>query len=179
MTGFAKFRDGLIGPTLILFGICLVMTFALAFTFNITKPVIAQGEIDAANAVRAEVLPGGKEFEPVKGQDYPEGVLEVTKCTSGAEGFVIKSQSKGFGGQVTYMIGFDKSGNVAGIRMFEHSETPGLGTKVADEAYLGRYLGDVNPETVDAITGATKTSNSLKYSLMHAKQAFEQVKEAA
>lgn len=171
----SKFRDGLIGPTVILFAICFVITITLAFTYQSTKPVIEQAEIAAANAVREEVLPGSTSFEKIENIDLPQNVFEVYR---GDGGYVFKSGAKGFDGIVTYMIGINDDGEVTGINMFDSNETPGLGTKVAKDTYISQYYGNVNPDEVDAITGVTKTTNSLKNSLKQAKDAFELVKGA-
>lgn len=170
-----NFRDGLVGPTVILFVICFVITFALAGVYNLTAPVIAAGELEAANAARMEVLPEGEGFSLIEGPSLPEGVTEAYKADNGA-GYVFTSAAKGFDGPVVYMIGIDADGAVVGIQMFSHNETPGLGTKVAEPEYLTQYLGDVDPNAVDAVSGATRTSESLKMSLTQALEAFETVK---
>lgn len=171
-----KFRDGMIGPSLILLGICLVITFALAGVYTATKDTIAMREIEAADQARARVLETGDTFTQVD-KTLPEGVTDAFKADNGT-GYVFTSQAKGFGGDVVWMIGMDDSGKVTGIELFAHGETPGLGTKVGEKDYLEKYLGDTNPSAVDAVTGATKTSNSLKNSLSQAQQAYEIVKGA-
>ena len=171
-----KFRDGLIGPTLILFTICFVITLALAQVYVITKPIIDEGERVASNEARMEVLPEGKGFAEITGAALPEGVSEAYKADNGA-GYVFTSEAKGFGGPVVYMIGIDNGGNVVGLKMFSHDETPGLGTKVGDMGYLQNYYGSVDVDVVDAVTGATRTTESLKNSLKQAYAAFELVKE--
>lgn len=172
----SKFRDGLLGPSVILVSICFVITLILAFTYQQTKPVIEQADIAAANAVREEVLPGSADFKEITGVTLPDGVFEAYK---GSGGYVFKSGAKGFDGIVTYMIGIDDNGEVVGINMFDHNETPGLGTKIADPSYMGKYYGNPNTNEIDAVTGATKTTNSLKNSLIQALEAFEIVKGAA
>lgn len=170
-----KFRDGAFGPTIILFLICAVITLSLAFTYDKTYPIIRQGEIDAANLIRSQVLPGGESFTQITGKTLPEGVLEVYRADNDS-GFVFSAQAKGFSGMVTFMIGIDKDGGVTGINMFNHNETPGLGTKIAQPDYLHKYFGQVDVSSVDVITGASRTSNALKNSLEAAKEAFELMK---
>lgn len=170
MTSFAKFRDGDIGPVIILLAICTVIALALAAVFTVTDPVIKAGEIAAANEVRSDVLPGSDTFTKVEGS-FPEGVPEVYRADNGS-GYVIRSVANGYGGAVTFMIGMDASGNVTGINLFAHNETPGLGTKVDNSDYLSQYLGDTEPDSVDAITGATRTSNALKAAMRQAKEAY-------
>lgn len=173
----SKFRDGMFGPTVILFAICFIATFALAGVYNVTAPVIEQGAITAANNMRRKVLPEGEGFTELT-TSLPEGVNEAYKADNGA-GYVFIAEAKGFGGAVVYMIGVNANGEVVGIENFSHSETPGLGTKIFEKEYLDKYMGDINPDSVDAVTGATKTSNSLKNSLKEALEAYNVVKEAA
>jgi electron transport complex protein RnfG len=172
----SKFRDGLIGPTVILFAICFVMTLLLAFTYQTTKPIIEEINIQTANETRAAVLPGATGFTQIEGAALPEGVTEAYESDAG---YVFTSGAKGFNGTVTYMIGMDNDGGVTVISMFDHDETPGLGTKVANAEYLAGYMGQQEPDSVDAITGATRTTNSLKNALKQAKAAYEIVKGAA
>ncbi len=173
-----KFRESLLGPTVVLLAICLVITFALAGTYTVTKPIIKQSEINAANAVRQLVLPQGDAFTQLTGLTLPEGVEEVYAADNGT-GYVIRAGAKGFDGVVTYMVGLDKEGNYTGINMFDHNETPGLGTKVANPDYLKQYEGSNNPDAVDGITGATRTSTALKNTLRLVNETYELVKEAA
>lgn len=172
-----KFRDGMLGPTIILLAISFLITFALAGTYDTTAPIIAQGEIAAADQARREVLPSGDSFSEITGAALPEGVTAAYQADNG-EGFVFTSQAKGFSGDVVYMIGIASNGDTVGIKMFQHNETPGLGTKIAEPEYIEKYLGNVSPDSVDAVTGATRTTNSLKNSLKLAIEAYQLVKEA-
>lgn len=172
----SKFRDGMLGPTVVLGVICFVITFALAGIYNVTAPIIAEGELAAANAARMQVLSSADSFTQVEAA-LPEGVTEAYQADNGA-GYVFTSQAKGFGGAVVYMVGMDANGSIVGIQMFSHEETPGLGTKIGEADYLANYMGDVDPNGVAAVTGATITSNSLKNSLNQAIAAYEIVKGA-
>lgn len=171
-----KFRDGPLGPTLILLAICLVITLALAQVHAMTEPVIQAGEIAAAHAARIQVLPGGADFTEIQGIALPENVTAAYRAGNGT-GYVFTSQAKGFSGLVMYMVGVDSYGSIVGIDMFAHQETPGLGTKIGDPGYLQRYYGGGDIDSVDAVTGATRTTNSLKNSLKQVEAAYELVKE--
>ena len=173
-----KFKEGLFGPTTVLLGICLFFAVALVFVNNTTAPVIALGRIEEANRVRAEVFAGCETFDEIKGVTLPDGVSEAYRASNG-EGYVFRSAAKGFDGEVTFIIGIDKNGSVTGINMFEHNETPGLGSKIGDPEFLKKWMGDADPSVVDGITGATRTSTALRNALLQAKGAYEIVKEAA
>lgn len=175
MKPMQKFRDGDIGPVVILTVICAVIALALAGIYQMTAPVIETRKIETANEVRREVMPLSDSFSAIEGIALPEGVFEVYRADNG-EGFVFRSGAKGFSGTVTFMIGMDKNGEITGINMFEHNETPGLGTKIGDPAYLGLYYGFADYAGVDAVSGATKTTNALKNAIAQTKEAFEAVK---
>ena len=42
-------------------------------------------------------------------------------------GMAVTAEYKGFGGAVKVMIGIDANGEITGVKVTEHSETPGLG----------------------------------------------------
>ena len=44
-------------------------------------------------------------------------------------GMAVTAEYKGFGGAVKVMIGIGANGEITGVKVTEHSETPGLGTK--------------------------------------------------
>lgn len=72
----------------------------------------------------------------------------------------IKSYTnRGFGGKMEIMVGFILDGSISGYKLIDHKETPGLGTKVADEAFAGQFKG-LNPDKIDfrvKKTAATST----------------------
>ncbi len=146
--------EELIKPSLVLLLICLVVTAALAFTYQATAPVIAQINTVNANIARGEVLPQGQgSFSQVNAQ-LPENVAEVYKADNG---------------QITVMVGIDSEGAITGVKVTKHGETPGLGTKAMTAEYLSQYQGqkaitrsaEPGETEIDAITGATISSNAI------------------
>ena len=71
----------------------------------------------------------------------------------------------GYSGNITVMVGVDPEGTVAGVEILSHSETPGLGDKIAQPAFKGIFVGKnlMNADwrvkkdggEFDQITGAT------------------------
>jgi electron transport complex protein RnfG len=47
----------------------------------------------------------------------------------------------GYGGNIDIMIGIDPQGTVTGVAILKHSETPGLGDKIARPEFTGRFVG--------------------------------------
>jgi electron transport complex protein RnfG len=139
-----EFREGKVAPTLVLFAICLVSTFLLAFTYNVTAPAIEA----------QRVVLGGEGFVEMNPDQLPPGVTEAHMADDGS-GFVIRAVSRGFAGPVEFIVELDAAGNYTSIVMSDHKETPGLGDLIANQRYLGRFYGHRDPRSVDAISGAT------------------------
>ena len=163
-----KFFKENVVPALVLVIICLVVTSALAFTYGVASPIIAENEKATADAARAQVLPEGDGFTLYEGQ-LVEGVTECYIADNGA-GIAVTSTFGSFGGTLTSMVGIDKDGKITGVTVTGHADTPGLGTKAMEPEYLaGNYEGASaieadsikNDPNVDAITGATISSNAV------------------
>lgn len=156
-------------PTIVLVLICLVVTGALAVTYQMTEPVIAAINEKNANEARAVVLPSGAEggFTAQEGE-FVTGVTEVF-IANNETGIAYTSEDKGFGGSLTVMTGVDAQGNITGVKVTKHTETPGLGTKAMTVEYLEQYKGqsaitrsgEAGKTQIDAVTGATVTSDAV------------------
>ena len=64
------------------------------------------------------------------------------------------------------MVGVDKAGNVLGVSIISHAETPSLGAVAADKTSAGenfrnQFVGQSGSVTVEAISGATITSKAV------------------
>jgi electron transport complex protein RnfG len=174
------FKDTMAGPTVVLLIICLVVSAALAFTYQLTAPQIEKINKENADAARLAVLPDADSFTAVEG-DLPEGVAEYYVADNGS-GVVVTAQNKSFGGTITVMVGFDTEGAITGVKITDHSDTPGLGTKAQDAAYLEKqYTGKTSTDNagnikkdsqIEAVTGATVSSNGIYGAVNYAIAAF-------
>ena len=146
--------------------ICAVVSAALVFTYQATKPIIDEAKNAEANAARAVVLPGASGFEEVELSAQIEGAVDAYKETSG-KGYVVTASAQGYGGPVNLMVGFDENGTITGVKMLEHQETPGFGAKLAEDSYGAGYVGKTASDytEVDGISGASITSKAYKKAL--------------
>lgn len=170
-------------PTISLFVICAVVTAALAFTFVGTKDVIAgRAALDQENA-RREVLVEAEKFEAVEDLDSitagnPElGIVkEVYRALKedSTVGYVVSLDSKGYGGDIRITVGINQEGTITGVKIGDNKETPGLGSKAAEEPFISQFVNvtpkeelkvvknaKTKPEEIDAISGATITSRAV------------------
>ena len=168
-----------IAPTLVLSLICLIVTTILVVTNTMTLPIIEAITKKNADIARAEVLPEGDAFVAYSGE-LNEGVLEYYSSENGA-GVAITSTAKSFGGLLTVMIGIDAEGKITGVKVTEHKDTPGLGTKAMTVEYLSGYNGltelaggNIKKDpAVDYIVGASVSSNGVYASVCGALKQYK------
>lgn len=77
----------------------------------------------------------------------------------------VDPEVKGYAGEISVLAGVDSSGTVTGVRLVDHDETPSYMRDVVESGFLerlaGRKLG-ADLAGVDAVTGATITSNAIR-----------------
>lgn len=98
----------------------------------------------------------------------------------------ISASGKGYGGDIGLMVGVElETGNIFGVGVTTHSETPGFGSRAKSEPDLAnRFVGlsatqafKVKKEggQIDAISGATVTSKGVCDAATNAGQIYERL----
>ena len=156
-------KQNLFAPVIVLVAICLVASALLAGTYQLTAPTIADRTEREAKEARMAVLPDAKEFTVYEGDLVP-GVLDAytAEGEDGPAGLVCQTSFNGFNGAVKLMIGLDSNGFISGIKVMEHSETPGVGSNALTDSYLSGFGGLPNADGIDAWSGATFTSKAVR-----------------
>lgn len=177
----AKLESNFKNMFLSLFTICLVVAALLAQANKMTaKPIAEAKAMKLVNAIR-EVVPPFDNDPVAEAYKMPDGQgdsLTVYPAKKGDEivGFAVNSSSNnGFGGNIQIMVGFDTENKIVNYSVLQHSETPGLGSKMTqwfkdttkpNQSIIGRDLstGQLNVSkdggNVDAITASTITSRA-------------------
>ena len=120
--------------TSVLFIVCGISAGSLAVMNAVTKERIASGERRQRDAALGEVFPDADEFKSIT----PDKVWGVSR--KGQEiGYVFLTQIQGYGGPITLMVGTDPDGAVRGMRILTHTETPGLGAKIATAGFRDQF----------------------------------------
>lgn len=164
--------------------IAVVAAAALAFVSNVTEEPIAQAQKAKKEAAVKAVLPTFDQLEEIEIEGVP--CTKAMDAEGSMVGMAVEAKStKGFGGDLVAMVGFDKDGNISGYQILQTSETPGLGAK-AGEWFQKEGKGNVigkNPANgltvkkdggdVDAISGSTITSRAFCDLINNAYQTFQ------
>lgn len=197
-----KQKSSLIKDALILFAITLIAALALGAVYEITKDPIAEAEAkaktDAAKAVFADMKSTeeatsdaleaaqalvdqnnkNKEFDTITVDE----ILKALDENGNKIGDIITVTSKkGYGGQITVIMGVTDDETLMGIEFLSISETPGLGMKAKDDSedktddFKDQFKGvqpgsykltkrsiNMSGETeIDAISSATITTSAV------------------
>lgn len=188
----AKLKSTLPNMLLSLTGICLAAGTVLAGVNQVTEAPIAEAKAATLEAAIKAVAP---EFDNKPTEEaYMAAIAEndsvkiypAKKDGQTVGGAVESNTSKGFGGTVKVIVGFDMEGKILNYSVLEHAETPGLGAKMQEwfrmekgqQSVLGRTIPDGGLKVtkdggdVDAITAATISSRAFLDAVNRAYSAF-------
>lgn len=172
----------LIKSIVVLTVICLVISGALAVVNSFTEPVITAAAAERENASRQMVLPAASNFEQLALDNLPDAVTGAYKGLDASDetvGYVFTAGGKGFDGTILVMTAIGTDGKIVQVATIDvTSETATLGGQTAKESYTGQYTGkDAALDGVDAISGATITSEAYEACVQAAFAAYDAVKE--
>lgn len=172
----------------ILLIITLVAGCLLGAVYENTKDVISKQEEEAKVKAFKEVFADASQFEAL--QDVNDSLIRseldfegynadtideinIAKSSVGdILGYVFTVTSKeGYGGDITFTVGIKVDGTVNGISILSISETAGLGMEAEKilkpqfanklvDSFVYTKTGATDPNEIDAISGATITTNA-------------------
>ena len=157
--------------------ICLVSALLLASFNLLTKDPIQQNSQRAAEETRTRMLPIASSFEAMEVTEGSnmDSVYQGLDASGEPVGYVIQTTVNGYGGEVVVTLGMDMDGVITGVDVGgeNFSETPGLGALAKEPEFTQQYIGKKVPltlvkgnepkgeNTIDAISGATRTSSAV------------------
>lgn len=157
--------------------IVAVVVAMLASVNAVTKDRIAENNAASRNAACGELIEGA-EFENYDisslNIDYSDitnfdkNSVVVWRGTKNGElaGWCVEVTGKGYSSDgVGLIVGIAADGKtVLGVKCVSSSETSGIGSKVVADSYLSNFDGKAADEvsSVDAVSGATRTSRGVR-----------------
>lgn len=196
---------GIVKNTVIITAITLIAGVLLGLVYEITKdPIAKQDELAKQEACQA-VYADADSFEAIlSGEDADlqaylaesgydaqtiDEVVEAKDASGNAIGYVLTVTShEGYGGDIQFTLGVTKEGTVNGISFLSISETAGLGMNAQKDEFKGQYAGktvesftvtkagSTSDSEIDAISGATITSNAVTNGVNAGLSAVEYLK---
>ena len=112
------------------------------------------------------------EVEDYEAQEIGDEVFYY--CTDNSGNFIgVVGQVKadGYGGKISYDLAVNNSGDIIGMRISSHGETPGIGDVITREEFQSRVIGlnyadPISPGVdVDTVSGATISTGGMLSSI--------------
>ena len=166
----------------ILFAITLIAGLLLGVVYEVTKEPIALQQTKRKNEACKEVFQDASNFEALE-LSMPETEEKASATINSVSAAVAEDGSKlgyvldvttheGYNGDIQFTMGIRMDGTVNGISLLSIAETPGLGMKAEEvlkpqfaEKNVAQFTytktGAMTADEIDAISGATITTNAL------------------
>ena len=184
----------------------LITALVLASTDRITEERIAESERLAAQKALFEIVPLARhnndllvDLQPIPEQYWLAlgldngGDVHIARLNDQPVAAIVPSiTTDGYSGDIAMIVGINFDGTVAGVRVVDHKETPGLGDKIELRksdwilSFNGKSLN--NPELskwnvekdrgdFDQFTGATITPKAVIHQIAKTLEYFEKDRE--
>jgi electron transport complex protein RnfG len=165
----------------------------LAFVYSGTLPVIELRQKADLEASLNDLFPNAK-FELIEEITSPDSAVTIESAYAAMKngetiGVCLRLSRNGYAGPIKIMAGVSTEGLITGVKIMEHSETPGLGANAASSKYFvdrakgltfyGQFAGkSVNDrfavkDDVITITASTITSVAISSSVKAAGLAVQ------
>ncbi len=167
-----------IKPTAVLTLICVIAALLLVFAHELTKDSIAEQQKRKFGDSVANLF-GDCDYELLDNNFGSSEIEKIAVTSDGKAAFQICVDGYSKGG-INVLIGIDENGSVSGIDFISLGETPGLGSKVRDEAsFREQFIGASDTDySFDAISGATYSSKGMKHAVDTVLEVYNENKEA-
>ncbi len=147
----------------VLTAICICVAALLAVVNMLTRDVIAANAAKEREETVFAIFEGADKMEEYALADGK--TVYLVYSGDAIVGYSVNIAAGGFGGNIDMMVGINSDGTVKGTKIISMSETPGVGTKVNSDSFLGQFTGKGDDialgETIDAISGATISSRAV------------------
>ena len=180
-------KSTLFNMVAVLFTVTLIASAGVGAVNMITADAIAEANAAATTQAVANVLPT---FENTEVSEQTIDDMPIVVYTATAQetvvGYAVESMTKnGFGGVIRMMVGFSPKGEILNVNILQQAETPGLGTKMADEdnalirsikdkkAWEIEFKVKKDGGELDALTAATISSRAYYEAVERAYQAYK------
>jgi electron transport complex protein RnfG len=163
-------------PIILLTIVVTVCVSLLTYVDSLTRERISAQEDEAIKTLLGEMFPEMRRYE-FKDEIY-------TIYSDGDQlSYAFLAIGKGYGGDINILVGLSDETTIKGITIVSQTETPGLGTRIAEPSFTDQFVGvDINDVAlsrdggqIDAITSSTISSSAVVEAV--SKTAMEKVKQ--
>jgi electron transport complex protein RnfG len=178
---------------------CILAVYAavacvmLAFVYTGTSKIIDERVKADQQAALKDIFPEADSFEPVENVSSPDPSVNIINAYAAVKrdgtvvGMALKLSRASYSGPIVLLAGVSVDKRITGVKIMEHSDTPGLGANAASSSYYvdrskgitfyGQFAGKsvsdpfVVKDDVVSITASTITSRAVTAAVKAAGQA--------
>lgn len=143
----------------------IISASLLTVAHNVTDPIITERRAADYRAALDDFFPGFDHFET---EELEEGQFDLIYDGGGdLMGIMATAAALGYDGDINYNLAFNSAGEIVGIRIISHTETPGIGDVIERDSFKEQFEGKSyeDPITagddVDIISGATVSAAAM------------------
>ena len=156
-------------PYVMLMIVAVVMSFAIAGVYAVTKDTIEAAALEAQAAARSAVMEDAAAMSelPLEEGSPLDYCFEAYDEAGNIIGYVGQITVVGFGGEIEVTVGMDAAGTITAISVggSDFSETSGLGARTREPAFTEQFRGMsgllVLKQNIDSVTGASISSGAV------------------
>lgn len=151
-----------------------------SFTMNVLhiEPNPGQPPLSEDDLARQQALPEAKTFEEINPMtllgDY-DTITDVYRGLSGDEtvGYTFDLAPQGFHDVIELRLSIDQDGNIVALEVLSNNEAEEYGQRISREpefidSFIGKPADTADIDAIDALSGATGTSDAVKGSVKQA-----------
>jgi len=149
-------------PVILLTVVVAISVTLLTFTDRLTRDKIEAQEEQKIQSMLFEIFPNMSRYDL-------DNEIYTIYSNGDKVGYAFIAIGKGYGGGIDILVGLKDETTIKGITIISHTETPGLGTRVAESPFTDKFIGLSIEEValrrdggqIDAITGSTISSSAV------------------
>lgn len=149
-------------PIIFLTIIVLISVSLLLFINTFTSEVVEAQRQAKIKAALEQIFPKLTKFEE-------DGDIYIIYEDADLAGYTFTASKNGYSGVINILVGINNDYTIKDVIILSHTETPGLGSKITEEAFTDQFIGldtegialSKNGGKIDAITGATISSRAV------------------
>jgi Na+-translocating ferredoxin:NAD+ oxidoreductase subunit G len=153
-------------PVIFLVVIVFVAVILLMYVNNITTAKILEQR-------EAKIVTQLQNIFPDMDKYVLKDEIYIVLKNNGTIGYTFIAKGRGYGGDISTLVGIDKDFAIRQITVLSNTETPGLGTRITLASFTDQFKGLKSQDVVlsrdggkvDAITGATISSRAVTDSI--------------
>jgi len=189
-----EMKQTLAYPAILMGAVALLVCSLLLLTNNLTEQPIADRQREDLTKLMNQVLPSSvydnqpldqKYQQEIDGQNF---IFYRARLQDKVSAIILFTKTSGYSGDIAMLVAIKADGELSGVRVLSHTETPGLGDKIElakDDWILGfSGLSLSNPDSngwavkkdggqFDAFTGATITPRAVVKGVYETLQLFK------